>query len=196
MQFLHGGLNQHGSCFGVTFLDVDVIKVDGLLQVRPFLKPTSLLRVLPVTSAHPPSIHSAWLRAYFRSLKSHSSDLCTYREARAEALRRLRRAGVGKSVLNWCDEQSLHIHPVSSYCSNDFFGAVRPRPAPRDSQTRSLWVRLPYHPCWYKSIMQKMHRLNNDVFCKDVLSEAFGIERIGIAWCLDAPTVASLVRRF
>ena len=168
---------------GVSYLDLN-IHVDQKYHTvlySPNVKPTALSSVLSIYSAHPSSVHGAWLKAYLLRLRKNSASIEWFHSFKDEIMRRLADNGVDRTVLSTLDRESQFTYPVP-------IRALRVR----KPSLHAFRVVLPYHPMWYKSFGQTCADLSRMI---RNLNEP-GIEsfqNVRIAWSLQSPCLANIV---
>jgi hypothetical protein len=144
---------------------------DGRLHARPGYKPTALgLRLAP-SSAHHESVHSSWPLMMLRHVKrlcSHADEVHAEQESLA---RRFLNDGMPAYVVAsaW---QKLHEVRKSGR-----------RPATSSCTRQDVWMPLPYHPIWGKSVAKYLSRFNRDLeFTTLWANRGLVAPRVRLAW--------------
>ena len=187
------GTTEEVSHIGVTFLDLNIVKDDcwrhsGCLSYSPYMKPTSFIQALSITSAHKPSTHEAWMRAYVLRLRRHSSSLTWFRTMKWQFLFRLRRAGIDQSLTDEVDRSTRFSVPS---------GVPVNLRNPVIESKGDMWIVLPFHPVWADSVNRSLHRLALLPGITEVLHQIDPhCDAFRVAWCLSMPSLGSIVRKF
>ena len=187
------GLLEEASAVGITFLDVNIIKDDVWCRTRrvsfcPYMKPTCLSSVLSVNSAHCNSTHVAWMKAFLKRLRDHSSSLCWYRTMREHMLTRLLKGGIPSVVVDDLRRSSNYTFKVDVPLS---FLPVISRRKPQ----QSFWIKLPYHAAWRKHVDKALRQFSSDPgnLCSIVQVLGSCTNSIRAAWMLRTQSLATLV---
>ena len=173
------------SHIGITFLDLYIWKsshsqCSRRLAIAPSLKSTALRTILSSCSGHPDSVHASWMLSYIHRLRKHCSDIVWLRSFKLQVLKRFSEAGVDSTVVNMIDKATTFIHPVKC-----FSRSVHRVPS------STLWIRLPFHPCWQRHLNAALSRFSRDTN----VDELFGKTDIRAAWFLESPTLLASLKR-
>ena len=190
------GTLEEASHVGVTFLDVNLVKDErwrrtGVVSFNPFLKPTGLHQVLSTRSMHSSSTHGAWMKAYILRLRKHSSCLTWFRTMKEHVLYRLRRGGIDQAIVASIDRASNFTFPIQ-------IPSVLKCPVVSERRSRSIWVKLPYHPAWAACVNSSLREFSRNSEYLDILQGFIDPRSTGVraAWLLDMPSLSSVVRKF
>ena len=164
------------SCVSVRYLDIVVQREDCRVVVSPFLKDPNLSRKLPVSSAHPWSVHKSWPLVLAKRMGSLASRSAMVQPFLDEMFARLRSDG----------------------CFVPAFAESSSKMLARKPSARAVWLPLGYHPWWCKTVKKAVARINNDTSFQSLLSMAspdLAKARIRIAWRNMLPCNQTLFQR-
>ena len=183
---------EEGSHVGVAFLDVNLLKdaayeSSGKLSFSPAIKATALNQVLSLSSAHSPSTHYAWMRAYLSRMRRLSSSLVWYNTCKEHILRKLLRAGIDHSFVDTLARSSICTYPASMTASSKA----------RLPLNHSMWIKLPFHQCWHGEINRCLKLFCADSSISMQMHSIFGHALdVRVAWMLVTPTLTNVISKF
>ena len=164
------------SCVSVRYLDIVVQREDCRVVALPFLKDPNLSRKLPVSSAHPWSVHKSWPSVLVKRTMSLASKDVIVKPFLEEVSARLRNDG----------------------CFVPSFAESSSKMLARKPSARALWLPLGYHPWWCKTAKKAVARINKDASFQSLLSmtsPGLAKARIRIAWRNMLPCNQTLFQR-
>ena len=180
------GAVEEASPVGVDFLDANIFHdiATKCVMYTPVLKPSSLTSILGFHSAHPLSVHGAWLKAYLFRIRKRSSTIEWFQAFKREVFDRLGAHGVDPTVLAALDRETMFTYPV-------------PRLQARSKVQRcpTLRIVLPYHPVWCKAFQNVCAALSKRLKLLDVPGLA-SLQRMSIAWELKSPALGNIVLKY
>ena len=152
---------------GVSFLDMEVFKGPrferlGILDLRPIVKNNG--RFLNPQSAHPPSLHLAWPRAYLQRLWGRSTDLADYERAKRLFCQRLPESDFPKDVIGWISKQTNFIRPFNAL---NITGAKKCR-------VSCVWQPMEYHSFLAPKMSSALRNFLADPNTRGLVRDAFG----------------------
>ena len=147
------------------------------------LKPTALRSILAFDSAHPLSVHGAWLKAFLNRIWRHSHNLRVFEDFKIVVLDRLCDAGVDHAVLEVLNSETAHTYPVSAYHNG-----------PIASKLRTVRLVVPFHPMWEMAFSRTRVEISRHL-AKLQMAGVSDIDRIGVAWSLKSAPLVNLVRK-
>ena len=153
------------------------MKRDGdTLITLPFLKDAGLSRRLSRESAHPRSVHTAWLRMMINGIAKVTGNPEVVKEYQDEV--RIRLKNDGCFVPTTVD---------STQCRK------RRCVVPRET----VWLPISYHPWWHRSVVKAVRRLNNEPGFAALLEMAMPKHNktvLKVAWKNMLPSTGELVQ--
>ena len=149
-------------------------------ECKPHFKLASLATPLSMTSAHNFAVNLSWPVQYIRSLR----PLCTYLDDFWNAKRYVTQKFVDAGA-----------HPQFCQMLMD----VEPRPPQRridPTRSNTIWLALPYHPCYYRELSKCVVSFNRWPHLKALWHSAFKstAPNIRIAWARGGPNLKMLLR--
>ena len=187
------GSVEEASHVGIDFLDLFLFKdrrtsISGKLSFAPHLKPTALSSTLSLYSAHPSGVHEAWMRSYVLRIRNRCSSLTWFNTFKQEVLSRLRKSGMDHAIVDRIDETTVCTERI------DLPIALRPARSSERSVRSSIWIKIPYHPLWYRELNASLRTFSSDhrTALREFVPE---FDDIRIAWQLRMPALGSVVKR-
>ena len=183
--FPYTGAIEEASPGGVDFLDMTLYHdvASGRVHYSPLLKPTALASVLSLHSAHPLSVHGAWLKAYLFRIRRRSSSLEWYCSYKHEVLSRLESYGLDPAIIAALDRETRFIHPVKV-----------PAIDLRRQRVPTFRLVLPYHPVWQKEFLKACAEYSQEL--KGLKLPGLDFDRLSISWQLRSPAMGSIILKF
>ena len=177
---------EEASPSGVDFLDVRLFHdvATRKISFSPLLKATALTSVLSLHSAHPLSVHGAWLKAYLYRIRKRSSSLEWYLSFKAEVLRRLDSYGLDRTILAALDKETVFTFPVQMPAID----CRRPR-------TSVFRIVIPFHPVWQRDILKVCADMSQDLKALQAPG-LVDLNKLSISWQLKSPALGSVILKY
>jgi len=175
------------SDLSVVMLDVEFYKGDGwsstgVIDYRPYVKPTSQGLVLNHTSDHTPSIHLNWPMGEVKRFWRNSSSVQSFLHVRDRLVMRLKRYNHPKNVI----EAVKSFNPISRLQFTRATSTLLAQAADaKRREPEKVWLVLPYHDVWlHGGVAGLIRSLNEDCLMQELLAALEVHFKVGVAWKL------------
>lgn len=159
---------------------------------QPHFKPTSLGVPLSTASSHPWHVHASWPFSQIKRLHRLSGSRVCFSKAKHAFISRLQDNFEPSTLIKALCE---YIPPIR----NLRWEECAPEPEADSVHSRVLWMVVPYHFVWEAACLAKQaNEFLHSTEAKTLWMKAWGttpVFRIGMAWKVTAPSVASFFKR-
>ena len=157
----------------VTVHKGDAYKQRGVLDVKPYSKPSEQKIPLGSNSNHPDSVHRSWPVAEIHRIRLRSSSYSAFETAKESMLQKFSRFGLSEAVV----ERAAQV---------EFYPTCIPRPP---QTVKTFWLRLPFHGALLHSSLGSVLRETAERWSPHVLQALRRPVGIRIAWQRSGPSL-------